>query len=63
LRNLCLKYNVTFIVDEVQTGLSTGKMWGHEYWNLEHKPDIITFAKKCQMAGFIAHEKYRPKYG
>lgn len=41
---LCRKYGALFIMDEVQTGLGrTGKLWGHQHWNLE--PDIMTVAK------------------
>jgi 4-aminobutyrate aminotransferase/(S)-3-amino-2-methylpropionate transaminase len=40
-------------VDEVQTGIgATGKFWAHEHWNLETPPDIVTFSKKAQAAGF-----------
>lgn len=41
------------IVDEVQTGMgATGKFWAHEYWDLPSPPDIVTFSKKMQAAGF-----------
>ena len=57
LRQLALKYNVTFIVDEVQTGMSTGRFWAHELWDLPTPPDMVTFAKKFQVSGlFIAKE-------
>ena len=48
------------IVDEVQTGLGgAGKMWAHEHWNLDsnNAPDIVTFAKKCQLGGFFFKDK------
>ena len=33
------------MIDEVQTGGgSTGKMWCHEYFDIE--PDVMTFSKK-----------------
>jgi 4-aminobutyrate aminotransferase/(S)-3-amino-2-methylpropionate transaminase len=55
---------VCFIVDEVQTGGgTTGKMWAHEHWELEQAPDIVTFAKKAQIAGFFSGPKMRPKEG
>mmetsp|Transcript_18887 Transcript_18887/g.34995 ORF Transcript_18887/g.34995 Transcript_18887/m.34995 type:complete len:569 (+) Transcript_18887:79-1785(+) len=64
LRTLAKKYNVTFIVDEVQTGLgATGKMWAHEHWDLEDAPDIVTFAKKAQIAGYFSSKNMRPKEG
>lgn len=53
--HLCntIKHDVAFICDEVQTGMGiTGKMWAHEYWNLDTPPDVVTFAKKMLSAGF-----------
>ena len=41
------------IVDEVQTGIgATGKFWAHEHWNLSEPPDMVSFSKKFQAAGF-----------
>ncbi|ODQ79944.1 hypothetical protein BABINDRAFT_161608 [Babjeviella inositovora NRRL Y-12698] len=53
VRTLTKKYNVLMIVDEVQTGLGTGKFWAHEHWNLDMPPDMVTFSKKVQAAGFF----------
>jgi 4-aminobutyrate aminotransferase/(S)-3-amino-2-methylpropionate transaminase len=45
------------IVDEVQTGVgSTGTFWCHEKWNLQTPPDIITFSKKFQAAGWFFND-------
>lgn len=53
LRALTRKHNILFIVDEVQTGIgATGKFWAHEHWNLEDPPDMVTFSKKAQTAGY-----------
>jgi 4-aminobutyrate aminotransferase/(S)-3-amino-2-methylpropionate transaminase len=53
LRTLTQKHNILLIVDEVQTGVgSTGKFWAHEHWGLDSPPDIVTFSKKAQTAGF-----------
>jgi 4-aminobutyrate aminotransferase/(S)-3-amino-2-methylpropionate transaminase len=53
LRALTKKHNVLFIVDEVQTGVgATGKFWAHEHWNLPTPPDMVTFSKKAQTAGY-----------
>ena len=55
LRSLTRKHNILFIVDEVQTGVgATGKFWAHEHWNLpeSEEPDMVTFSKKAQAAGF-----------
>lgn len=61
LRSLALKYNIAFIVDEVQTGGgATGEFWAHSHWKLTHPPDIVTFSKKLQAAGFFYSREYRP---
>jgi len=55
LRKLTKKHNVLLIVDEVQTGVgATGKFWAHEHWDLPEgeEPDIVTFSKKAQTAGY-----------
>ena len=53
LRALTQKHNVLFIVDEVQTGVgATGKFWAHEHWDLPSPPDMVTFSKKAQTAGY-----------
>jgi len=53
LRTLTKKHNILMIVDEVQTGVgATGKFWAHDHWNLDTPPDIVTFSKKAQTAGF-----------
>lgn len=44
LRQLCDKYGILLIVDEVQAGMGrTGKWWGIDHFEVE--PDIITAAK------------------
>lgn len=54
LRDLTKKNNIVMIVDEVQTGFgATGRFWGHEHWNLTSPPDIVTFSKKAQTAGYF----------
>ncbi|EME85698.1 uncharacterized protein MYCFIDRAFT_181759 [Pseudocercospora fijiensis CIRAD86] len=53
LRQITRKHNVLMIVDEVQTGVgATGKFWAHEHWNLQDPPDMVTFSKKAQTAGY-----------
>lgn len=57
LQALLKKLNVLFIVDEVQTGVgATGKFWAHEHWNLPTPPDMVTFSKKFQAAGWYFHD-------
>jgi 4-aminobutyrate aminotransferase/(S)-3-amino-2-methylpropionate transaminase len=62
LRALTQKHKVLFIVDEVQTGVgATGKFWAHEHWNLDSAPDMVTFSKKAQAAGYYyADPSLRP---
>lgn len=53
IREITKRHNVLFIVDEVQTGVgATGKFWAHEHWNLADPPDMVTFSKKAQTAGY-----------
>ncbi|KAL2171092.1 hypothetical protein VTG60DRAFT_3783 [Thermothelomyces hinnuleus] len=53
LREITRKHGVLLIVDEVQTGVgATGRFWAHEHWDLPHPPDIVTFSKKAQTAGY-----------
>lgn len=62
LRALTRKHGVLFIVDEVQTGVgATGKFWAHEHWNLADPPDMVTFSKKAQTAGYyFGNKELRP---
>jgi adenosylmethionine-8-amino-7-oxononanoate aminotransferase len=51
IREICDKYDVLFIVDEVMTGLGrTGKMWGIEHWDVT--PDIIAMSKAMTSGNF-----------
>jgi 4-aminobutyrate aminotransferase len=44
LRELCDRYDILLIVDEVQSGMGrTGKWWGISHWDVE--PDIVAVAK------------------
>jgi 4-aminobutyrate aminotransferase/(S)-3-amino-2-methylpropionate transaminase len=58
LREITKRNNVLLIVDEVQTGVgATGKFWAHEHWGLETPPDMVTFSKKAQTAGYYFGNK------
>lgn len=58
LREITRKRDVLLIVDEVQTGVgATGKFWAHEHWKLEDPPDMVTFSKKAQAAGYYYGRK------
>ena len=53
VREITARHGVLMIVDEVQTGVgSTGTFWCHEKWNLANPPDMVTFSKKFQAAGW-----------
>ncbi|GAI02930.1 unnamed protein product, partial [marine sediment metagenome] len=44
LKELCDKYDIILVVDEIQTGMGrTGKMWGCEHSGIA--PDLVTVAK------------------
>lgn len=63
LQLICQSHDVLFIVDEVQTGVgATGTFWAHEAWNLPTPPDMVTFSKKFQAAGFFLSSKLRPTH-
>ncbi|KAM0347174.1 hypothetical protein ACHAPU_005115 [Fusarium lateritium] len=54
LRNITKKHGCVLIADEVQTGFgATGSFWGHDHWNLSSPPDMVTFSKKAQTAGYF----------
>ncbi|CAG98711.1 4-aminobutyrate transaminase [Kluyveromyces lactis] len=57
LRDLTSKYNVVYIIDEVQTGVgATGKFWCHEWADIQPPVDLVTFSKKFQSAGYWFHD-------
>lgn len=61
LRAITREHGIAMIVDEVQSGGGpTGKVWAHEHWQLEHPPDIVTFAKKLQIAGYFHTDAFKP---
>jgi len=63
LQKICAKYDIVYIVDEVQTGGGpTGKMWAHEYFDLDGSPDIVTFSKKMLTGGFYNKPELSPKH-
>lgn len=61
LREITRRLDIAFIVDEVQSGvLTSGTFWAHSQWGLQDGPDIVTFAKKMQIAGYYYSDEYAP---
>lgn len=57
LQRLCRKKNISFIVDEIQTGFGpSGEMWYSDRIGLDY--DILIFGKKSQIMGINASESY-----
>ncbi|MGB5462640.1 MAG: aminotransferase class III-fold pyridoxal phosphate-dependent enzyme [Aureibaculum sp.] len=66
LETVCDRYNVIFIVDEVQSGYGrSGKFFAHQFHGV--KPDIISVAKGMgngfPIGGILASQKHKPKHG
>jgi len=58
LRLLTKIYDVPLIFDEVQTGWGmTGRLWGHELFDLPCPPDVVTWAKKAQNGVLFVSEE------
>jgi adenosylmethionine-8-amino-7-oxononanoate aminotransferase len=61
IREICDRYDVLFISDEVMTGIGrTGRNFAIEHWNVV--PDLMLFAKGISggyapLAGVLAHER------
>ena len=51
---------MAFMIDEVQTGCGvTGKMWAHQWFNLDGPPDIVSFSKKMLTGGYYHTDQFR----
>jgi len=62
LQQICKKYDIVYLIDEVQTGGGpTGKMWCHEWFDLPEAPDIVTFSKKMLTGGLYHKPDLRPQ--
>jgi len=61
LRKLASLYNVDFIVDERKTGLTVGRIWQHELWNLHLPPDFIVFGNKFLNSGLFIRNEAMPE--
>jgi len=61
IRKLASEYKVDFIIDEVQTGMATGRYWAHEDYNFDNPPDMVTFSKKFQVSGIYMKNEMIPQ--
>lgn len=60
LRDIASDNKIPFVVDETKTGVGiTGKMWGHEHWNLAVPADIVTFGGRSGISGFYSSLDFR----
>ena len=58
LRTICDENEIMLIYDEVQTGVGiTGKMWAHQHYGEDCRPDIISFGKKTQICGIFVSNR------
>jgi len=58
LRTIAHENDILLIYDEVQTGIGiTGKMWAHEHFGENARPDIISFGKKTQVCGIFVSDR------
>jgi len=66
LQDLCQKFEVVLILDEIQSGYGrTGKFFAHQFAGI--KPDLITIAKGMgngfPVAGVLIHPRFKAVYG
>ena len=66
VQQLCKKYNVVLILDEIQSGYGrSGKFFAFQHHDIE--PDIITVAKGMgngfPIGGVLIHPRFEAKYG
>ena len=58
LRELANEHEFLLIYDEVQSGGGiTGKMWAHQHYEKDCRPDIVSFGKKTQVCGIFASNR------
>ena len=58
LKTICDENEILFIYDEIQTGIGlTGKMWAHQHYSEDCRPDIISFGKKTQICGIFVSDR------
>jgi L-lysine 6-transaminase len=55
LEKICRENEIMFVLDEVQTVLSTGKFWGFQHFDI--KPDVVAFGKKLQVCGIMCSKR------
>jgi len=61
LQSIVKKNGAAFLIDEAQTGGGiTGKFWCHEYFDLYHPVDFVTFSKELLVGGYYSLPEFRP---
>lgn len=62
LQKICKEKDIVYLIDEVQSGGgATGKIWAHEWFELDGPPDMVTFSKKMLTGGIYHKSELRPK--
>ena len=57
LREVCTKYDIPLIFDEIQTGFgASGNVWYSDH--IEVQPDITVFGKKSQVSGIMVNDSH-----
>ena len=61
LAAICKKYDISLMMDEVQTGAgASGKMWCHQHFGIE--ADVVSFSKKMLSGGIYHNLEHRPHH-
>ncbi|XP_017880812.1 4-aminobutyrate aminotransferase, mitochondrial-like [Ceratina calcarata] len=63
LQDIAKRKRIPLILDEMETGGgATGRIWAHEYFELNIPPDMVTFSHKMQASGFYHSPEYMIKH-
>lgn len=63
IMEVCKTHNIAVIVDEIQTFGRTTHAFAYQYFNLKHRPDIITVGKLSQVCATLFSKEYKPGPG
>jgi 4-aminobutyrate aminotransferase-like enzyme len=59
----CHKYNVSVIVDEVQTFMRTKELFAFQYFKLDKHVDFVNIGKNSQICATLFREDHKPQPG